>query len=269
MVPGVMCIIGSISEGFHNVPSLYGSDVRPTGPIDDVGSGFKEGAKGLFYGYYDGITGLVKEPLAGAKKEGFLGFIKGSGRSYVNASMRPAAGIVGMIARPIEGAWKSVQSPWAKKQDSQQLATRVERGQIALGAGTHEERQAVIDTFKRLAGKSAIVERRKTMEAEAREELKTDKSKKLTLSDEKQNDEVEASSHVSTPPRRSSPEPVDPAPVPESKQSNKPPPLPPRSPHQPNQDDEDAAFQRDLDMAMQLSLAEQQGYERGLRHANT
>ncbi|KAG8695793.1 hypothetical protein FRC09_008927 [Ceratobasidium sp. 395] len=266
---GVMCIIGSISEGFHNVPSLYGSDVRPTGPIDDVGSGFKEGAKGLFYGYYDGITGLVKEPLAGAKKEGFLGFIKGSGRSYVNASMRPAAGIVGMIARPIEGAWKSVQSPWAKKQDSQQLASRVERGQLALEASTHEERQAVIDTFKRLAGKSAIVERRKTMEAEAREELKTDKSKKLTLSDEKQNDKVEASSHVSTPPRRSSPEPVDPAPVLESKQSNKPPPLPPRSPHQPNQDDEDAAFQRDLDMAMQLSLAEQQGYERGLRHANT
>ncbi|KAG9123607.1 hypothetical protein FRC07_014543 [Ceratobasidium sp. 392] len=266
---GVMCIIGSISEGFNNVPSLYGSDVRQAGPVDDVGSGFKEGAKGLFYGYYDGITGLVKEPLAGAKKEGFLGFIKGSGRSYVNATMRPAAGIVGMIARPLEGAWKSVQSPWAKKQDSQQLATRVERGQLALEASTHEERQAVVDTFKRLAGKSATTERRKTMEAEAQEELQTDKSKKLTLSDENQNDEVEASSHISTPTRRSSPEPVDPSPAPESKQSSNPPPLPPRSPRQPDQDGEDAAFQRDLDMAMQLSLAEQRGYERGLKHVNT
>lgn len=55
--------------------------------------------QGLFYGYYDGITGLVREPMEGAKKEvgyscfffvcslftsfaqGFIGAIKGSARS--------------------------------------------------------------------------------------------------------------------------------------------------------------------------------------------
>ncbi|KAG9102858.1 hypothetical protein FRC06_000972 [Ceratobasidium sp. 370] len=196
---GVMSIIGGVSEGFHNVPSLYGSDVRQTGPVDDIGSGFREGAKGLFYGYYDGITGLVKEPLA---------------------------------------------------------------------ASTDEERRVVIDTFKRLTQKGVTAERKKTMEAEAREALKTDKNKKLTLSDKNQNDEVEASSNMDTPPRRASPEPVDHRPAPDSKQPDKPP-LPPRSTPQHNQDDEDAAFQRDLDMALQLSLAEQSGYERGLRHGST
>ncbi|KAG8746143.1 hypothetical protein FRC10_006009 [Ceratobasidium sp. 414] len=265
---GVMSIIGSVSEGFHNVPALYGSDVRQTGPIDGIGSGFKEGAKGLFYGYYDGITGLVKEPLAGAKKDGLLGFIKGSGRSYVNASLRPAAGIIGMIAHPIEGAWKSAQSPWAKKQDSQQPATRIKRGQLALAASTDEERRVVIDTFKRLAQQGATAERRKTTEAEAREALKTDKSKKLTLSDESQNDEVEASPHIATPPRRANPEPADHPPALDNKQYDKPP-LPPRPPPQHNQDEEDTMFQRDLDMAIQLSLAEQRGYERGLSHAGT
>lgn len=54
--------------------------------------------QGFFYGYYDGITGLVKEPMQGAKKgvryifpispvftdaisQGFMGAIKGSARS--------------------------------------------------------------------------------------------------------------------------------------------------------------------------------------------
>jgi sterol 3beta-glucosyltransferase len=45
-------------------------------------------AQGLANGYYDGISGLVTEPVAGGKKEGFLGAIKGAGRSYVNATMK-------------------------------------------------------------------------------------------------------------------------------------------------------------------------------------
>lgn len=263
---GVMSIIGGVSEGFHNVPRLYGSNVRPAGPVDDIGSGFKEGAKGLFYGYYDGITGLVTEPLAGAKKEGFLGFIKGSGRSYVNASMRPAAGIMGMISHPIEGAWKSVQKPWAKKQDSQQLATRVKGGQLSFAASTDGERRAVIEAFKHLAKKDATTERRKTIEAEAREALETDKSKKLTLSGDTQREDTEAPYNDSLPPRHASPEPLGEPPVQENKEWSKPP-LPPRASARDTQDEE-AAFQRDLDMAMQLSLAEQRGYERELEHAN-
>lgn len=60
--------------------------------------------QGLAAGYYDGILGLVKEPLEGGKKEGLLGVIKGAGRSYANVTMKPAAGIVGLIAHPADGA---------------------------------------------------------------------------------------------------------------------------------------------------------------------
>ena len=75
----------SVQEGMHNLPKLYGSEVRPQGPVTGVKSGFKEAGKvklilpealsltlrkkGFFYGYLDGITGLVSEPLEGAKKE--------------------------------------------------------------------------------------------------------------------------------------------------------------------------------------------------------
>jgi sterol 3beta-glucosyltransferase len=66
---GVMDIVQSIHEGFYNVPKLYGSEVREHGKVTNFTSGIKEGSKGLFYGYYDGITGLVREPLKGAKEE--------------------------------------------------------------------------------------------------------------------------------------------------------------------------------------------------------
>ncbi len=72
-------------EGFQNLPTLYGSQVRRGGEVHDFESGVKEGAKvssvayladvsddglqELFYGFYDGITGLVTEPLRGAQKE--------------------------------------------------------------------------------------------------------------------------------------------------------------------------------------------------------
>jgi sterol 3beta-glucosyltransferase len=64
-----MNIVLSVSEGMDNIPKMLGSSVRERGKVDDFSSGMKEGGKGLFYGYWDGITGLVKEPLEGAKKE--------------------------------------------------------------------------------------------------------------------------------------------------------------------------------------------------------
>ncbi|KAF8894838.1 glycosyltransferase family 1 protein [Infundibulicybe gibba] len=97
---GVMDIVSSVHEGFYNAPKLYGSKVREPGKV----TGFKR----VFYGYYDGITGLVREPLK-AQRRGFMGAIKGSARSFVNVTMRPAAGIVGLIAHPVRGVWKSEQ----------------------------------------------------------------------------------------------------------------------------------------------------------------
>ena len=51
------------------MPQLYGSDVRQREEITDFSSGLKAAGKGFFYGYYDGITGLVKEPIKGGQKE--------------------------------------------------------------------------------------------------------------------------------------------------------------------------------------------------------
>lgn len=99
---GVFEIVTSLHDGFANMPKLWGSEVRKPGKIDNFADGLKEGGKGFFYGYFDGIKGLVADPINGAKKEvscwlglelsehcliivrtlqGFLGAIKGSARS--------------------------------------------------------------------------------------------------------------------------------------------------------------------------------------------
>ena len=44
------------------------------------------------YGIYDGISGLVTQPLDGAKKEGFLGLIKGFGKGIGGVVLKPQAG---------------------------------------------------------------------------------------------------------------------------------------------------------------------------------
>jgi hypothetical protein len=42
---GVIEIVGALQEGFHSLPTAYGSKVRQTGKVKDLSSGIHEGAK--------------------------------------------------------------------------------------------------------------------------------------------------------------------------------------------------------------------------------
>lgn len=66
---GMLDIIVTVYEGFDAIPKRIGSSVRERGPIEDIQTGLREGGKGLWWGWWDGITGLVTEPVEGAKKE--------------------------------------------------------------------------------------------------------------------------------------------------------------------------------------------------------
>jgi hypothetical protein len=43
-------------------------------------------------GFYDGITGLVTQPLKGAEKEGAAGLLKGIGKGIGGLVLKPGAG---------------------------------------------------------------------------------------------------------------------------------------------------------------------------------
>jgi hypothetical protein len=44
------------------------------------------------YGFYDGISGLITQPLRGAEKEGTAGLIKGIGKGIGGLLLKPSAG---------------------------------------------------------------------------------------------------------------------------------------------------------------------------------
>lgn len=46
----------------------------------------------LGLGFYDGITGIVTQPIRGAKQGGVGGFFKGVGKGLGGAILKPGAG---------------------------------------------------------------------------------------------------------------------------------------------------------------------------------
>ena len=57
-------------------------------------------------GFVSGVTGVVKQPLQGARKEGAAGFFKGFGKGLVGVVARPVGGIVDMASSTFEGIHK-------------------------------------------------------------------------------------------------------------------------------------------------------------------
>lgn len=105
-----MDITMGVAKGFKNLPKAYGDDtVREKDKVTGIGSGLMVAGKvcvihqtvrchemlifkGFGLGLYDGISGLVTQPVKGAQQEGVLGFVKGFGKGIGGAVCKPAAG---------------------------------------------------------------------------------------------------------------------------------------------------------------------------------
>lgn len=67
-----------------------------------IGEGVARGAKGLGQGIYEGVTGVVSKPLAGARTGGATGFAKGLGLGLVGAVTRPVSGVVDFASSSLD-----------------------------------------------------------------------------------------------------------------------------------------------------------------------
>ncbi|WVF67372.1 hypothetical protein IAT40_002127 [Kwoniella sp. CBS 6097] len=171
---GMMNIIDHVSEGMDNIPKLIGSSSRERGKVHDFESGVREGAKGVFYGYWDGITGLVTEPVEGAKKEGFVGALKGMGRSYINATARPAAGIMGAMSLPLRGAAKSFRSRFGMPQELVLQDPRKALGIQDARSLSSEEKEKILRKFETVASKENVKSRKDQLKERAKRVLEGD-----------------------------------------------------------------------------------------------
>ncbi|XP_033612139.1 vacuolar protein sorting-associated protein 13C, partial [Fukomys damarensis] len=76
----------------------------------DFGDSLARGGKGFLLGVVDGMTGIIKKPVEGAKKEGAAGFFKGIGKGLVGAVARPTGGIVDMASSAFQGIQRAAES---------------------------------------------------------------------------------------------------------------------------------------------------------------
>ncbi|KAK5121275.1 hypothetical protein LTR85_005441 [Meristemomyces frigidus] len=140
-----------LAKGFHNAPKLYGDDtVRKAEQVTDFKSGLRAATKEFGYGMYDGITGLVTQPMRGAAKEGPAGFIKGIGKGIGGIALKPGAAVFGIPGYAMKGVYKEMQKQFGSSVQNYIIAARTAQGFDDWQSSAAEERADVVRRWKEL-----------------------------------------------------------------------------------------------------------------------
>ncbi|TKX25802.1 hypothetical protein C1H76_1948 [Elsinoe australis] len=138
----------ALAKGFHNAPKLYGDEtVRKSDKVTDFRSGIKAAGKQFGFGMYDGITGIVTQPVAGAKKEGAAGFVKGFAKGIGGIILKPQAAFFGIPGYMMKGVYKELQCTWGSSVQNYIIAARTAQGFEDWHHSTHEERSDIVQRW--------------------------------------------------------------------------------------------------------------------------
>lgn len=122
-----MNITLGLTQGFHNAPRLYGDEtVRRPPRVTGVHSGLRAGRDELVYGVTDGVTGIVTQPIRGAKEHGVIGALRGVGFGIGGFVLKDIAALLGPGAYFMKG----LDAEYMKKY---QPTTFIRRARIAQG----------------------------------------------------------------------------------------------------------------------------------------
>ena len=147
----------SLAQGFHNAPKLYGdTTVRKPTRVTDFQSGLKAAGKEFGYGFYDGITGLVTQPMKGAQKEGAMGFLKGAVKGGLGLVLKPGAAVWGLQGYTFKGIYMELTKHFGSSTQNYIIAARTAQGYEEWKASGAGERERIIATWK-----SSKIERRR------------------------------------------------------------------------------------------------------------
>ena len=139
----------SLAQGFHNAPKLYGdTTVRKPARVTDFQSGLKAAGKEFGYGFYDGITGLVTQPLRGARKEGAAGFAKGMVRGAFGLVLKPGASIWGLPGYTFKGIYMELTKHFGSSTQNYIIAARTAQGFDEWKSSDADTQQKIIKAWK-------------------------------------------------------------------------------------------------------------------------
>ncbi|UJR08606.1 hypothetical protein I4U23_012865 [Adineta vaga] len=109
---GCLTLYGEITDVLDRVPSLYDPYSEPSTYKPHRVTGFKSGVKvarqSLWYGWKDGVTGIVKEPFVGYKRHGILGGAGGALLGTVNVLVKPTTATLSSVTWLSRGTYATV-----------------------------------------------------------------------------------------------------------------------------------------------------------------
>ncbi|KAI4256519.1 MAG: hypothetical protein LQ352_002067 [Teloschistes flavicans] len=139
----------SVARGFHNAPKLYGDEsVRHPDKVTGIQSGLKAAGKEFGYGMYDGVSGMVTQPLHGAKQEGLAGFIKGFGKGIGGLLLKPQAAFFSIPAYTMSGIYKELQKHFGSSIQNYIIAARTAQGYEQMAASSQQQRLEVVKRWQ-------------------------------------------------------------------------------------------------------------------------
>jgi hypothetical protein len=97
LATGAVAIPFAFTEGFRNMPRLYGEEVPDYGEIHDWKSGMVVGAKSVVFGLADGLSGLAILPYKGAQTEGAWGATKGVAKGLAGLGTKTFTGTSSVV----------------------------------------------------------------------------------------------------------------------------------------------------------------------------
>lgn len=145
----------AITKGCHNAPRLYGDEtVRRPPRVTGMHSGLRAGRDELLYGVMDGVTGIVTQPIRGAKNHGIVGAMKGVGYGIGGFVLKDIAALLGPFAYGMKG----LDAQYMKRyQPTAYLRrARITQGQLELTSLERKSRVARIDEVKEGEGKNTM-----------------------------------------------------------------------------------------------------------------
>ncbi|KAJ9657427.1 hypothetical protein H2198_004302 [Neophaeococcomyces mojaviensis] len=131
-------MLNAVTLGFRNAPRLYGDrTVRP--PPQNI-KGFRQGTKiagqELWYGFYDGTTGLVRIPYLATHEDGISGLPKGVARGMGGLVLKPIAGTLGLVNWTGKGCYASLRK---LLRDTEKTERWLRRARMAQGTSEVKE----------------------------------------------------------------------------------------------------------------------------------
>jgi hypothetical protein len=98
---GCLSFYGEITDVLEHLPNLYDpysdTDKRKRPHVENFSSGARAAENSIWYGFKDGVTGLVNKPRAGYQRHGVIGGAAGAAVAIPNIVIKPVVGTLASL----------------------------------------------------------------------------------------------------------------------------------------------------------------------------